>query len=153
MPWAGTSVVYIWEAIVTTFPGQFVKPQERFGILWQDGSPMAGFYALAKLMAPIPRGAYALRGSTNTDMATAVFRSNGQIVVAIVNDGDVSKQISVTVNNVQVADSLGTSVWTDSLAADDAVRNSVTVGLSEQGFRVTVTMTVDSLITLTFTTI
>jgi hypothetical protein len=101
--------VYIWEANVTPYRDD--NPAEWYSILWRDGQPMAGFYALAQLMAPIPRGATALIGSTNTDMATAVFRSDGQITVAIVNDVDGDdREITLTVRNVRVADNPGKSV-------------------------------------------
>jgi hypothetical protein len=144
--------VYIWEAVVGPYH-DYPKPdpEQWFGSLWKTGDIMKGFYALAKLMAPIPRGALALRGSTSTDMATAVFKSGWQVVVCIVNDLDVEKRITVTVNNVRVAGNPGTSIWTQSAAADNALLNSLQVSPSGQGFSVSVTMPVDSLITLSFT--
>ncbi len=118
---------------------------------------MAGFYALTKLMAPIPRGATALKGVANTDMATAVFKSDGQggrlgkILVAIVNDLDVKQEVTVRISNAQVADGFDTSVWARTEAVETALLSSVRFFRTEQGISVSVVMPIDSLVVIIFT--
>jgi hypothetical protein len=152
---AGTSAVYIWEAVVGPFHEDDPIPADNwFGILWKTGAPMAGYDALKALFALIPPKADIVKrqGAPNTGMATAVFSGNGKIVIAIVNDQDDPKEITVTVKNAQVNNNPDLRIWTAN-GDDNTVKSSIgspkTVG---SGFTVTVTkMTIDSILVLSYT--
>jgi hypothetical protein len=147
--------VYIWEAVVGPFHDKDKVPADNwFGILWKDGSKMAGYDALAKLFNPIPKNAAILRRFTsNSKMATAAFVGDGKIVVAIVNDLDEPTRITVKMTSAKLSMNgyPATSVWSRSPEDDMAVVRSISLIVEDNTFGVTVTMTVDSLLVLTFT--
>jgi hypothetical protein len=148
VPCAGTSSVYIWEAIYGPFndvPNP-VKEFEWFGILWNDTFTMKGYFALEALMVPIPRGAKALQQSgKTTDVASAVFIGDGKVIISMVNDLDDEKVVEVKVGNAQFVGDVTQRSWPP---GTNIVPNVANVG---PDIAVSATLPRDSLVTVTVT--